>query len=715
MPEPDAPDHAVNVFYSYAHEDEPLRDELAGHLKILERRGLIRAWHDRKIVAGQDWAAVIDENLESAELVLLLVSKDFMGSDYIFGVELKRAMERSAAHTCEVVPIIVRAVNIEPEDADDLPFMRLQCLPADLKPVTSWANRDEAWTHVAKGLRASVHSIRARHPRPAAAHAPGVRGVGEAVPRGQASGVAQPPTAGPADALVEGIVVDVVQQIDDAALQRTGGAVAEPVRAGLARDTRALIDVPEQMRVLWVDDHPERNRHETAALSKLQIEVIAELSTDRALLRIAADAAAGEAFDLVLTDWSRPAEQADAALALLAQLRAAGHQMPVVVYHGASEAGVRAERAARAAAAGALGVAVDPAELMRLVHQALAAQRPAQEAPATLTIAWEEDAAARTSIVYGFFTARSRAELRRQLPNPALLRALVQQGDRDAAQDAQFGHTLGRLLVPQDLVSPLGSGVATVLELDAGTAALPWELIALDAAVPPWAVRSKLLRSVPGWRRRSALQAPAAAYEILVVGEPAIDPGIHGALPGALAEARAVATLLASRANVTALLGGAQAPAVVNALMARPYRILHLAGHAEPPGMALSGGVTLGPGEFGQMHNVPELVFLSCGHLPTFDAAVVPYDRPAFAAQFAQALLAIGMRCVVVAGWRVDDASAEAFATGFYAALLAGQSFIDAVGRAREAAWHAYPTSPTWGAYQCYGDPDWTYRRGAVR
>jgi hypothetical protein len=155
----------VGLFYSYAHKDERLRDELAGHLKILERRGLIQVWHDRKIVAGQDWAAVIEDQLEDqAELVLLLVSKDFLESDYIFGVELKRAMARRAAQACEVVPIIVRAINIEPEDAEDpnFSFMKLQALPTDLKAVESWPNRDEAWTNVAKGLRATVKAIHAR-------------------------------------------------------------------------------------------------------------------------------------------------------------------------------------------------------------------------------------------------------------------------------------------------------------------------------------------------------------------------------------------------------------------------------------------------------------------------------------------------------------------------------------------------------------------------
>ena len=139
-----------------------MRDELAGHLKILERRGLISAWHDRRIVPGQ----AIDQHLTTADLVLLLVSKDFIGSDYIWGVELAQAMQRQQARQCEVMPIIVRAVDIDPADADDLPFLKLQALPPDLKPVTSWPNRDEAWTQVAKGLRATVSLIRSRRPAP---------------------------------------------------------------------------------------------------------------------------------------------------------------------------------------------------------------------------------------------------------------------------------------------------------------------------------------------------------------------------------------------------------------------------------------------------------------------------------------------------------------------------------------------------------------------
>jgi hypothetical protein len=87
----------VSLFYSYAHEDEALCDELRGHLKILERRGLLASWYDREITPGEDWHAKIDAQLQMADLVLLLISKDFIDSDYIFGNELTVAMQRHKA------------------------------------------------------------------------------------------------------------------------------------------------------------------------------------------------------------------------------------------------------------------------------------------------------------------------------------------------------------------------------------------------------------------------------------------------------------------------------------------------------------------------------------------------------------------------------------------------------------------------------------------
>jgi hypothetical protein len=144
----------IDLFFSYSHKDESLRDELATHLKLLEREGVIRGWHDRRIGAGDDWKNAIDEHLERAGVVLLLVSADFIASDYCYDLEMKRALVRRDAGNAIVIPVIVRTCEWA-----QAPFSKIQALPRDGKAVTSWSNRDEAWTDVAKGIRAAVQQL----------------------------------------------------------------------------------------------------------------------------------------------------------------------------------------------------------------------------------------------------------------------------------------------------------------------------------------------------------------------------------------------------------------------------------------------------------------------------------------------------------------------------------------------------------------------------
>src|ERR1700686_211738 len=101
----------VEVFYSYAHEDEALRAELEKHLSLLRRQGVISDWHDRHIAPGTDWAQAIDEHLERASVILLLVSADFLASDYCYGIEMQRALQRHQAHEAAVIPILLRPVD----------------------------------------------------------------------------------------------------------------------------------------------------------------------------------------------------------------------------------------------------------------------------------------------------------------------------------------------------------------------------------------------------------------------------------------------------------------------------------------------------------------------------------------------------------------------------------------------------------------------------
>src|SRR6266568_1087976 len=151
MPDSSIP---VEVFYSYAHEDEAFRNELEKHLSLLRRQGLITAWYDRLILSGTDWAQAIDEHLERASVILLLISADFLASDYCYGIEMKRALERHQANEARVIPILLR-----PVDWNSAPFGYLQALPTDAKPITTWRNRDAAFTDVAAGIRRVIEDL----------------------------------------------------------------------------------------------------------------------------------------------------------------------------------------------------------------------------------------------------------------------------------------------------------------------------------------------------------------------------------------------------------------------------------------------------------------------------------------------------------------------------------------------------------------------------
>ena len=147
----------AEVFFSYSHRDEALRDELAKHLSILKRQGIIESWHDRGITAGSEWAGEIDAHLNSAQVILLLISADFLASDYCYDIELKQAMERHEAREAVVIPIILK-----PVDWHGAPFGKLQALPKNAQPVTAWPSQDEAFLNVAQGIRKAVEAMAAQ-------------------------------------------------------------------------------------------------------------------------------------------------------------------------------------------------------------------------------------------------------------------------------------------------------------------------------------------------------------------------------------------------------------------------------------------------------------------------------------------------------------------------------------------------------------------------
>lgn len=139
---------ALNVFISYSHKDEAYKDDLIKHLTPLKRLGLIEQWNDRKISAGSEWDKVISENLETANIVILLVSIDLITSSYCYDIEMERALERHAKGESVVIPIVVRNCLWQ-----HTPFAKLQALPKDAKAISSWSDRDDAFTTVTESIK----------------------------------------------------------------------------------------------------------------------------------------------------------------------------------------------------------------------------------------------------------------------------------------------------------------------------------------------------------------------------------------------------------------------------------------------------------------------------------------------------------------------------------------------------------------------------------
>jgi TIR domain len=144
-----------SVFFSYSHADEALRDQLEKQLALLKRQGIIDVWHDRRIAAGQDFAQEIDRHIETDNIILLLVSADFLASDYCYEKEMMRAMERHATGDAIVIPVILRAC-----DWHGAQFGKLNATPPDGRPVTQFPDRDQALLEVARAVRSAAERFK---------------------------------------------------------------------------------------------------------------------------------------------------------------------------------------------------------------------------------------------------------------------------------------------------------------------------------------------------------------------------------------------------------------------------------------------------------------------------------------------------------------------------------------------------------------------------
>lgn len=147
----------AKLFFSYSHRDEEMRNELETHLSPLKRQGIIEAWHDRRIGAGKEFGHEISEHLENADIILLLISPYFIGSDYCYDIEMQRAMERHKAGDARVIPVI-----LHPCDWQTLLFGKLLATPNDGKPISKFPNMHEGFLEVVQAVRKAAEEMNAR-------------------------------------------------------------------------------------------------------------------------------------------------------------------------------------------------------------------------------------------------------------------------------------------------------------------------------------------------------------------------------------------------------------------------------------------------------------------------------------------------------------------------------------------------------------------------
>ena len=331
---------------------------------------------------------------------------------------------------------------------------------------------------------------------------------------------------------------------------------------------------------------------------------------------------------------------------------------------------------------------------------------------------------------------RARAETVVQQRQPGLVEMLVRQQIQSAVWQDSFGRMLFQLMVPHDFKEAARELERVVLVVDATTANLPWELMLADdparsgQAAQPLAVRTPVVRQfATSDFRRQVRQA--IDHTALVIGNPSTrgfgaafpdDSGAPGPQPAPLPEAQAEAEAVAAALfglgyELHSVIGPANsATDVLAGLYAKPYRVLHVSGHGVynlrhrdgrgRSGVVLSDGLLISAAEIAAMETVPELVFLNCCHLGQIESTVIEGNR--LAASVARELIDIGVRCVVVAGWAVNDRTARLFALAFYEQLFQHKrAFGDAIFEARQRAWKEAPSDITWGAFQAYGDPGW--------
>lgn len=363
-----------------------------------------------------------------------------------------------------------------------------------------------------------------------------------------------------------------------------------------------------------------------------------------------------------------------------------------------------------------------------------------------IQISMSETADGQRSLAFATSAGMARTELRTIAADLEMVTPLMRRATKSNAPDAinaTPGRALFELLWPSSLKDRSTEERNRRLILDEKSAQFPWELLddrrpwaedgqSTDKQEPP-AVRNGMVRQLLQSRFQQRVIVPVDKPKALIIGNPRGAP-LPESLPNldeAEAEAIAIRNLLKKTHDVTLLTDREATPEnVCEALFAQAWEIVHIAAHgvvrtmmADPDGrmgpmtgILLGGGVVLGPSVLSKMPVSPGLFFLNCCHIGRVDPAAEDQAQlaslaaqPEFAASMAVQLIRNGVRAVVAAGWAVQDTAARIFAEKFYDAMLNRSRFGYAISAARRDAYESNPTGTTWGAYQCYGEPDFAF------
>ena len=310
-------------------------------------------------------------------------------------------------------------------------------------------------------------------------------------------------------------------------------------------------------------------------------------------------------------------------------------------------------------------------------------------------------------------TERARAEASLQGTQRRLVDWMVANAVNDTRYDPKLSTSLFELLIPNSLK---GHTEDVVLLLDRESAQYPWELLTERSQInKPLATRMGILRQFRTDDFRPNPQ-PSRGMNALVVGDTANSGLVK--LEGAKDEAQRVAEHLRGGGYSVSELIEKDGQTIVNELFAREYQVLHIAAHggfdaADPnrSGVVLDDGRFLTSKELTNLRTVPDLVFINCCHLGKMERRLNNQQPHRLAASISEELIRMGVKAVVAAGWAVDDAAATIFAGAFYREMLSGEAFGKAVLKARERTFDLSGRTNTWGAYQCYGNPNFRLKQ----